>query len=139
MTNHALGHDQSEQIFKPKARYIEAAFHSFAQENEVVFEFKYLSGILPARPDQTDGPEKWVWGYGDPSDGEITNIELSTKHILATLDHKGPFVGIVGFSSGAAMAAIIASHLEKKSMFNDQPWLVCSPFLVSLHSFIAAH
>ncbi|KAJ5882776.1 uncharacterized protein N7473_011210 [Penicillium subrubescens] len=117
------GHDQSEQIFKPKARYIEAAFHSFAQENEVVFEFKYLSGILPARPDQPDGHEKWVWGYGDPSDGEITNIELSTQHILATLHQKGPFVGIVGFSSGAAMAAIIASHLEKRSMFNDQPWV----------------
>jgi hypothetical protein len=130
-TDHALGHGQSAQIFEPKARYIEAAFHSFAQENDVEFHFQYLSGILPAHPDRNKDYENRVWGYGDPSDGEIKKIELSVRHILATLDHDGPFVGIAGFSSGAAMAAIIASHLEKRSMFNDQPWIVCycSPLL----------
>ena len=32
----------------------------------------------------------------------------------AVFDGKGPFVGILGFSQGAAVAAIIASMLERK-------------------------
>jgi acetyl esterase/lipase len=33
---------------------------------------------------------------------------------LETLEQNGPFIGIVGFSSGAAITAIIASLLEKR-------------------------
>ncbi|KAJ6125860.1 hypothetical protein N7471_010353 [Penicillium samsonianum] len=61
-------------------------------------------------------------GYGDPSDGEIEKIYLSIEHVLDTLDRDGPFVGIVGFSSGAAMAAIITSLLEKKPNICDITW-----------------
>ena len=37
---------------------------------------------------------------------------MSVRHIPGTLEAKGPFAGIVGFFSGAAMAFIIALILE---------------------------
>ena len=96
------------------------------KEQGISVEFQYLSGILPAFPDRTDDHERWVWGYGDPDDGEIKKLALSVKHILKTLDRDGPFVGIIGFSSGAAMAAIITSLLEKGDLFSNQQWTVCA-------------
>lgn len=89
-----------------------------------MFEFQYLSGILPADPDRDEANDRWVWGYGDPSEGQINGIELSIEHILKTLDQDGPFAGIVGFSSGAAMAAIITSILEKKQTLYSPTWKV---------------
>lgn len=117
----ALGHGQSAQRFRPKARYIEKAFRAFANGRDVSFSFQYLSGILPAYPDKIDNTDQWVWGYGDPEDDEIKKMELSIKHILDTLDREddGPFAGIVGFSSGGAMAAVVASLLEKGGRIND--------------------
>ncbi|KAJ6125915.1 hypothetical protein N7471_010408 [Penicillium samsonianum] len=123
------GHGQSAQIFEPKTRYIRKAFHTFAGDRDITFEFQYLSGILPAYPDMDEDNDRWVWGYGDPSDGEIKRIDLSIKHILDTLDRDGPFVGIVGFSSGAAMAAIITSLLEKRRNICDITWKARHPSL----------
>lgn len=108
-----IGHQQSADIFAPKTTHIQAAFHKFASDRAIAFDFHYMSSILPAYPDREEANDQWVWGYGDPHDGEIKMIERSIAHILHTLVDEGPFVGIVGFSSGAAMAAIIASLLEK--------------------------
>lgn len=97
------------------------AFHAFAGSHNRSFTFQFLSGILPARPDrsdESDDRDQWVWGYGDPDDHEIKNIDLSLQHILDTLKDDGPFAGIVGFSSGAAMAAIVASILERKEQLS---------------------
>lgn len=118
------GHEQSAEIFEPKTSYIQRAFHTFASDRDITFQFRYLSGILPAYPDRIEDNGQRVWGYGAPNDGEIKKIELSIQHILDTLDREGPFAGIVGFSSGAAMAAIIASLLEKKEMVCNIPWKV---------------
>lgn len=120
----ALGHGQSAKRFAPKARDIEKAFRAFANGRDMSVSFHYLSGILPAYPDQIDNTDQWVWGYGDPEDDEIKKVDLSIKHILDTLDHDddSPFAGIVGFSSGGAMAAIVASLLEKGGRMNDLSW-----------------
>ncbi|KAJ5117733.1 hypothetical protein N7448_011365 [Penicillium atrosanguineum] len=77
-----------------------------------------------------EGNDQWVWGYGDPHDGEIKKIERSIQHILGTLARDGPFAGIVGFSSGAAMAAIIASLLEKPENISKVDWKVRQPPIV---------
>lgn len=122
------GHEQSAEIFEPKTNYIQRAFHIFASDRNITFQFRYLSGLLPAYPDRNEDNGQRVWGYGAPNDGEIKKIELSIQHILDILDREGPFAGIVGFSSGAAMAAIIASLLEKKEIFCNIPWKVNSLF-----------
>ncbi|KAJ6116142.1 hypothetical protein N7523_005590, partial [Penicillium sp. IBT 18751x] len=130
------GHQQSAPIFEPKTYWIQRAFHQFASDRDVSFEFQFLSGKLPAYPDREEECDQWVWGYGDPRHGEIKKIEQSIQHILDTLDRDGPFAGIVGFSSGAAMAAIIASLLEKQGTIPNYPWKVTFPLDLYGHTAI---
>lgn len=80
--------------------------------------------MLPAYPDDKDITDKKVWGYGEPENDKINGLETSVQHILDTLDQNGPFSGIVGFSSGAAMAAIVTSMLEKMNAVCGIPWEV---------------
>lgn len=117
-----LGHGQSADIFKPKTRYLREVFRTLS--NEIEFEFRYLSGVLPAYPDDKDITDKKVWGYGEPENDKINGLERSIQHILDTLDQNGPFSGIIGFSSGAAMTAIVTSMLEKRNAVCGIPWEV---------------
>lgn len=121
-TNVILGHGQSADIFKPKTRYVREVFRTLS--NEIEFEFKYLSGVLSAYPDDNNITDKKVWGYGEPENDKINGLEGSIQHILDTLDEHGPFSGIVGFSSGAAMTAIVASMLEKRKAVCGISWEV---------------
>jgi hypothetical protein len=61
-----------------------------------------------------DGPEAdvWRWGQGDFHSDKIKGIEQSISKVMNILEAHGPFDGIVGFSTGATMAAIITSLLE---------------------------
>ncbi|EPS26842.1 hypothetical protein PDE_01781 [Penicillium oxalicum 114-2] len=80
-------------------------------------QFVYPSGILPANPDHSFDEEPGSmrsWGYGDPRYDQIVGIERAVHHVLAVMETQGPFVGIVGFSSGSAVAAIVTSLLEKR-------------------------
>ncbi|CAI7597183.1 unnamed protein product [Penicillium pancosmium] len=89
-------------------------FHALS--DEVDFKFEFLSGILPAYPDDDDKESHRVWGYGDPTQDQIKGFDYSIQHIIGKMEDKmeerGPFSGIVGFSSGGTMAAIITSLLE---------------------------
>lgn len=76
------------------------------------FEFEFLSGILPAYPDDDEKENYRVWGYGDPNQDRIRGFDYSIQHIISKMEECGPFSGIVGFSSGGTMAAIITSLLE---------------------------
>jgi predicted esterase len=68
--------------------------------------------LWPAYPDSEDLNWCRVWGYGEEKD-QIRGLAQSLEYIQDTLERKGPFIGIVGFSSGAAMAALVTSILEK--------------------------
>jgi surfactin synthase thioesterase subunit len=83
-----------------------------------------LSGVLPAYPDEDDNKDQKTWGHGEPEHDKVRGLEQSIKHIFNTLDQNGPFSGIIGFSSGAAMAAIVASLLEKRKTLCGIPWKV---------------
>jgi hypothetical protein len=54
-----------------------------------------------------------AWGFGDFEHGLIKGLDISILKILDILDLYGPFSGVMGFSTGAAVAAIIASILER--------------------------
>lgn len=116
-----LGHGQSIEVFKLKTRRVQQAFCTFSQGMD--FEFEFLSGTFPAYPDDEDKDHQRVWGYGEPDD-KIRGLETSIGRILDVLYEKGPFIGMVGFSSGAAMAAIITSILEKTERGDISPWKV---------------
>lgn len=119
------GHGQSADIFQPKTRYLQQIFHGLS--DEVKFEFEFLSGILPAYPDDGDREDQKVWGYGDPSQDQIRGFEYSIEHIIDRMVKKGPFSGIVGFSSGGTMAAIITSLLERETA-DHGTYLKVKPF-----------
>lgn len=126
----ALGHGQCADIFKPKTRYLREIFNNLS--DEMKFEFEYLSGVFPAYPDDDDEElqDLRVWGYGEPNHDHIRGLHGSLYHILDTLDRHGPFSGIVGFSSGAAMAAIITSLLEKRKNVCGIKWKVVQKLLI---------
>lgn len=124
-----LGHGQFIEEFKPKTRYVQQAFRTLFEGMDLEFEF--LSGTFPAYPDEEDKDHQRVWGYGEPDD-KIRGLETSIWRILDFLYEKGPFIGIVGFSSGAAMAAIITSILEKTDIGDISPWKVSKPKFIGL-------
>ncbi|KAJ5492666.1 serine hydrolase-domain-containing protein, partial [Penicillium diatomitis] len=79
-----------------------------------------------------------VWGYGEPEHDEIRGLQGSIQYILGTIEEKGPFSGITGFSSGAAMTAIITPLLEKNDGISGFPLKVNHPklrFAICLSGF----
>ena len=97
-------------------------FHTLS--DDIQFKFEYISGVLPAYPDADDYQDQRVWGYGEPEKDKIKGLDSSIKHILDELDRNGPFIGMIGFSSGAAMTAIVTSMLEKRKTICDIQWEV---------------
>ncbi|KAJ5112257.1 hypothetical protein N7532_000302 [Penicillium argentinense] len=119
------GHGQSGQFFRCKTQFMHQAIRQVVlkalQENPRrgqvdTVEFHYPSGILPANPDHPRGEsnDMWAWGNGDPELDIIRGLEQSIQYIFRLLEQHGPFIGVMGFSTGAALAAIIASLLEKE-------------------------
>ncbi|OBA21845.1 FSH1-domain-containing protein [Metschnikowia bicuspidata var. bicuspidata NRRL YB-4993] len=47
------------------------------------------------------------------SDGEYEGFDEAMKFVTAYIRQNGPYDGIIGFSQGAAMAAVIANSIEK--------------------------
>ncbi|KAJ5936127.1 hypothetical protein N7454_005425 [Penicillium verhagenii] len=95
-----------------------------------VVEFYYPSGLLPADPDTPLGEgndSMRAWGYGDFSAGRILGLEKTIQYISDLLQTRGPFTGIMGFSTGACVTAIIASLLEKKRPVCGLPFNTTHP------------
>ncbi|KAJ5181591.1 hypothetical protein N7449_011738 [Penicillium cf. viridicatum] len=78
-------------------------------------------GKWPAKLNQPLGESnyRWAWGHGENSDYRVRGLEQSVDYIFRYLDKHTPFLGIMGFSMGAAMSAIIASLLEKRHSIGD--------------------
>lgn len=57
--------------------------------------------------------DAWAWGVGDFRQAEeIQGLAQSVTCMLEYMQEHGPFVGAIGFSCGATLAAILASLLE---------------------------
>ncbi|KAH2988337.1 hypothetical protein KXW58_006114 [Aspergillus fumigatus] len=101
------------QEFYYKTKHFVGPLQELALEDKVSrdFELFYPDGPWPA----PGGEELDVraWGFGDFEHGLIKGLDTSILKILDILDLYGPFDGIMGFSTGAAIAAIIASLLER--------------------------
>jgi hypothetical protein len=91
------------------------------QRNAGAIEFYYPSGLLPANPDNPLGESNttWAWGYGDYQSDRILGLGQSVQYIASILETHGPFIGVMGFSTGAALAAITASLLESRKTVCD--------------------
>jgi hypothetical protein len=85
------------------------------------FELFYPNGPLHASEDSD--ADNWIWGNGDFQYDLIKGIDESIIKVLGILEKHGPFVGIIGFSTGAAVAAIITSLLERPGPVQLKPGL----------------
>ena len=57
--------------------------------------------------------DAFAWGAGDIMDAEeIEGLDKSVAVLLEFIKAHGPFIGVIGFSCGATVSAILASLLE---------------------------
>ncbi|KAL4806391.1 serine hydrolase-domain-containing protein [Aspergillus unguis] len=122
------GNGQSGDFFRCKTRFLhapilqafEAAANTGCEPSFSGIQFDYPDGPIPTPPPDTtlypEEPTTFNWGYGDLSSGggAILGAEKALDAILHELSTNGPYVGIIGFSAGAALAVVTASVLENK-------------------------
>ena len=62
----------------------------------------------------------WSWFQTESIDGVYPGLNDALDSVASTLKASGPFDGVVGFSQGAALAAMVASLLEsnRKNAFS---------------------
>ena len=78
--------------------------------------------------------DAYAWGVGDFENGEdVTGLNESISFALEYMQANGPFVGVVGFSSGATLAVILASLLEHPKSVKGFQY----PPNVRIHPFIS--
>lgn len=91
--------------------------------------------MLPANPDhpRVENNIAWAWGHGDPGTDQISGFHETIEHLLGVLQEYGPFIGIMGFSTGATIAAALTSILEMRESRFEAPFevrkyqlLICS-------------
>ncbi|OQD89537.1 hypothetical protein PENANT_c002G08270 [Penicillium antarcticum] len=147
------GHGQSGQFFRSKTRFLQPkakqlvlnALQQDPSQGQVdVVEFHYPSAKLPVNPDKPQGEENhtWAWGYGDIDEDRIRGLEKSIKSIMRYMSKYGPFIGVMGFSTGATVAAIITSLLEKRKSLCNFEFNTSHPpleFAVSFSGFTLAN
>ena len=124
------GYTQSGQLFHAKTKVLEKhlkkAFPSVA--------LSYPTGPMQLRPSDVPGFDSTAtdpddveaygwWRRSNTSDPpEYTGIDKGLEVVSQVLESEGPFDGVIGFSQGAALAAMVASLLEgkpRKQAFSD--------------------
>ncbi|KAJ7977847.1 Rhodanese-like domain-containing protein 6 [Quillaja saponaria] len=66
--------------------------------------------------------------YQQQTDG----LDISLTHLKSVFSQEGPFDGILGFSQGAAMAAVVSAQERLKSEMNFRFVILCSGFSLNL-------
>ena len=114
------GYTQSGDLFHAKTRVLEKHLQKAFKE----IKLSYPTGPLrlnPAdvpgfNPTAADPDDISAWGWWRRSDisepPEYVGIEKGLQVLADVLEKEGPFDGVMGFSQGAALAAMIASLLE---------------------------
>lgn len=73
--------------------------------------------ILPASSNTGDEGDfdAWTWGFGDYTTEVMQGYGQTIRYMLEVIRTAGPFIGIVGFSAGAATAHILVSIAERRA------------------------
>ena len=121
------GFTQSGDLFRAKTRALEKHIRKSFPLHDV--SLVYPSGPIELRPDDIPGSEPaskttddapppdiesfaW-WRRSDKADPPLyTDLDTGLEAVARVLSQQGPFDGVIGFSQGAACAAMLASLLE---------------------------
>lgn len=117
------GYTQSGPLFHAKTKVLEKFLKKLYPE----LTLSYPSGPLRLRPEDVPGYESsgktpgdleaygW-WRRSNTADPpEYAGIDVCFDEIAKLIATEGPFDGVMGFSQGAALAAMVASLLEQPS------------------------
>ncbi|KAL4798900.1 serine hydrolase-domain-containing protein [Aspergillus venezuelensis] len=110
------GHGESSQKFYHKTRSLTSHLKSsfFASHPERPLGFVYLNATHDGEPCT---PEMRTWGFGDYQVEKIRGLERSVRYVLDYLAREGPFDGVIGFSTGGAVAVLLGALLEGEQEF----------------------
>ncbi|OOF98328.1 hypothetical protein ASPCADRAFT_205573 [Aspergillus carbonarius ITEM 5010] len=136
------GHGQSMDIFYHKTHFLQDALNVGGSPTRQ--PLPSLSVYYSEAPFDVNIPglESKVWGYGLFDTQRIGGLERSVGRVLQQLEKLDPVVGIVGFSTGATLAMIIASLLEKKDrcrLFGVHTTHPPLKFVVAYSGFMLGH
>lgn len=59
------------------------------------------------------------WWPNSPSDPQHYSLDLAFDTVRKSIEEKGPYAGVLGFSQGAAFAGILCQHMHK--LHSSQP------------------
>ncbi|KAJ5986982.1 hypothetical protein N7451_011347 [Penicillium sp. IBT 35674x] len=147
------GHGQSGQFISCKTHFLQAplipAIRESLQNNAPyrkvnTVNFYYPTGMFPANPDhpRVENNTAWAWGHGNPETEQISGLQETVEQLLGILEEYGPFIGIMGFSTGATIAAALTSILEKRESDLQAPFEITHPpfrFAVCFSGFRLEH
>ena len=117
------GYTQNGDLFHAKTRVLE----KHLEKTFPGTKFFYPTGPISLRPSDIPGFDSSVsdasevqafgwWRRSNTSDPpEYTGMQKGFSTVSALLSSEGPFDGVIGFSQGAALAAMTASLLEGQS------------------------
>jgi hypothetical protein len=117
------GYTQSGPLFHAKSRALEKHLQKALHPRSV--SLSYPTGPLALNPSDVPGfdanpttsepPAAYAWwrrsNTAEPP--EYLGLEDGLAAVAAVLKDEGPFDGVIGFSQGAALAAMVTSLLEK--------------------------
>jgi len=114
------GNAQSGASFESKTRFFKNLLQNACPSFPGGVELFYPTAphrILPAS--STTGDEgdfdAWTWGFGDYTTEVMQGYGQTIRYMLEVIRTAGPFIGIVGFSAGAATAHILVSIAERRA------------------------
>lgn len=79
-------------------------------ENKYSFE-----SLIRGSYNDDNQTESHIWGYGDIHEDNFIGPESCIPHLRHIIQNDGPFIGIIGFSSGACLALILTTLLEREN------------------------
>ncbi|KAK9026516.1 hypothetical protein V6N11_039354 [Hibiscus sabdariffa] len=72
-----------------------------------------IEGIFP--------PPYFEWFQFNPDFTEYTNLEECISHLCQYITHNGPFHGLLGFSQGAALCALLLGYKAQGKVLKEHP------------------
>ncbi|PYI04300.1 alpha/beta-hydrolase [Aspergillus sclerotiicarbonarius CBS 121057] len=135
------GHGQSMDIFYHKTHFLQDALNmGGSQPSQSLPNLNVYYSEAPFEVNTGLGSK--VWGYGLFDTQPVWGLEQSVGRVLRQLEQLNPVVGIIGFSTGATLAMIIASLLEKKDrcrLFGVNTTHPPLKFVVAYSGFMLGH
>ncbi|PKS09584.1 hypothetical protein jhhlp_004201 [Lomentospora prolificans] len=123
------GYTQSGPLFRAKTRALEKLLAKALNAINTSLTFVYPTGPIRLRPsdipgfvppadvktdaDAEDELDSWAWFRRDAASPAIFGLDVGMKAVAQAIKDAGGVDGVVGFSQGGAMAAMVASALEE--------------------------